>query len=129
MVLLTALVIAHVINRNTDLRGFATVSTVCFNHLSFLKHVDEFAAEDVDVWIEPTWKRAIDVSYVSTIDRESNFIPNTRAFEFVRIPTGTERTWIRDFEVSSINCHHAPAIVAVSILFTILPTDLLNCEC
>jgi hypothetical protein len=99
-----------------------TVSIISFNSLSRRKLVNETVSEDFDV--RPTTSRIwpIDPNNISTLNADSNLIPQTRLIEFVRVPFGAERVLLLNTEVGPIDSDLAG--LATIIPEAVHPSDL-----
>ena len=83
------------------------VGSISFNKLMWAKLVCKSTGEDKKIWPGPTTHRSIVPNNVPSLDAHSNFISDTRAIEFVGVPSLAEWCGLVDHEVSSIDSNLA----------------------
>jgi len=111
------------LGRHNDTR--ITLAALVSNNLfTNPKHALQSTPEDLDVRPASTLKRTIECSNLAGLDANSNLAAQASTAELVRVPLGIKRSWLKDFEVHTINCDKTTfSIVALK---TILPKDLLQ---
>ena len=111
------------ITRYIKVDWVATVAPVCNSRLIALKHVHQIFQSNLQVAPLTTGERSIHPHNPSSLDTDTNLIPDTRAMKLLGIPLGRKRPWFLDTKVGTIHSNLAPAPIVVHK--PVVPLDLL----
>ena len=100
----------------------ATVAIVSNSTLISLKHVNQLHLGNFQVRELTTWKWSIQPDNPTSLNTDTNFIPDTWPLELLAKPSLVEGMRLTDPEVSTINCNLASTTIVVHQ--AILPSDL-----